>query len=221
MATSIIRSDVRVEGHLSATSMTIPDNSVNNSKIPSDAAIARSKLAQDTFKPYVVPLTDFRVHDALQTVLPGTSANDDLALDGGTFGTSAPTLRTGDVKTATVTRYARALIRLPAEFDDGESVTLRLVAGMLTTVADTSATVDVECYAVDKEGSIGSDLCSTSAKSINSLTFADQDFTIDGSGLVAGDWLDVRITVAVTDSATATAVIAAIASVELLCDVRG
>lgn len=221
MATNTINGDLRVNGDFTSTTMTLPSASVGNAQVKVGAEIARSKLALDSNQKYVVPLTDFRVWDAMNTVLPGTSSNDDLALVGGTLGTSSPTIQTGDVKNTTVTRYARALVALPPEYEDGETVTIRLHAGMITTVASSSATVDVECYKSDKESGVGSDLCSTAAQDINSLTFDDMDFTITPTGLVAGDLLDVRIAIAVSDSATVTAVIGAIGSVELLADVRG
>lgn len=185
-------------------------------------AVARTSLAQDDLKVYPVPFTSLRVHDALQTVLPGTSASDDLGLYGGTFGTSQPLVRTYDVKAAgAVTLYARTQIRLPAEYQAGETVQIRLGAGMVTTVAGVTATADVEAYRVGGDNSLGSDLCATSAQSINSLTFANKSFTITASTLGPGDVLDVRLTVAVNDAATATAVIAALASIDLLCDVKG
>jgi hypothetical protein len=211
-----------VKGHLSATSMSIPSGAVSNTGIAGDAAIARTKLAQETLTKYPIKLTDFRVHDAMQTVLPNPSANDDLGLYGGTFGTDSPMLKTYDVKAAgAVTLYARVLVELPAEYDDAETVEIRIHAEMQTTVADTTATVDVECYESDKEGGISADLCATAAQSINSLVDDDYDFTITATDLVSGDVLDIRIAVAVNDAATGTAVVAAIGSVELLCDIRG
>jgi hypothetical protein len=113
------------------------------------------------------------------------------------------------------------LVQLPPEYDDGETVQIRVHGGMKTTVSDTTATVDVECYESDKERGISADLCTTSAQTINSLTFGDDDFTITATSLVSGDVLDIRITVAITDGATGTAVLGEIGSVELLCDIRG
>lgn len=217
-----IEGDVTVTGHLSANTMTVPDSSVTNSTIKADADIARSKLAQDTLASYMIPWTAFRVFDAYATNLPGTPAADDLGLVGGTFGSASPSLQTEDLKTAGATNNrARFMVQLPPEYDDGETVQIRLHAGMLTTVADTSATIDVECYESNSEAGIGSDLCTTSATTINSLTLADKDFSITASGLVAGDWLDVRITTAVNDAASGTAVKAIIGKVSLLCDIRG
>lgn len=214
--------DVYVAGNLSAGTMNVADNSVTNASVAATAAIARTKLAQDALTCYPVAFTDLRVHDSLNTDLPGTSASDDLGLYGGTFGTDGPLVRTYDVKAAgAVTLYARALVRLPAEYEGGETVQFRLSAGMKTTVSDGTATVDVEACKLDKDGGVGSDLCATAAQSINSLTFADKDFTITATTLSPGDVLDVRFAIAVNDVATATAVIGAIGGIDLLCDVRG
>jgi len=184
-------------------------------------AYARTNLRQDDNAVYAVPMVDLRVWDALATVLPGTSADDDLALVGGTFGSATPKISTGDVKASTVTRYARFQFQLPVEYVAGASVTLRLHAGMTTNAADTSATLDVECYKSDGEAGVGSDLCATTAQDINNTTKADKDFTITATGLSAGDVLDIRLAVAVVDAATDTAVIADIGAIEMLVDIKG
>lgn len=200
----------------------LPSSCVTNANVSSSAAIARSKLAQDALKVYPVPLSDFRVWDAFATALPATSSSDDLGLYTGTWGTDVPTIETGDVKASTITRYARVIIPLPAEYDTAETVVLRASAGMKTTVADTSATIDFEAYRIGRSGLVsGSDIVATAATSINSLTAADKDFTITATTLSPGDMLDVRMKIAVTDAATGTAVIARVGLLELLCDVRG
>lgn len=220
MATDIFNNPVAFTDTVSFVSLTLPSNAVSNSTIVSNAEIGRAKLALET-KKYVIPLTDLRVWDAMQTVLPGTAAADDLALVGGTFGTGSPTIQTGDSKAASTTRRARFLVPLPAEYDPAGTVTIRASAGMVTTVSDTTATIDFEVYESNKATGIGSDLCATAATTINSLTFSDKDFSITAAGLVAGDLLDVRMTIAIVDGATATAVIGAVGSLELLCQVRG
>lgn len=206
----------------SGTISTFPPNVISDSHISSTAAIARSKLAEDSDSVYTVPLTSMRIHDAFQTTLPGTSSGNDLGLVGGTFGSASPSLQTADLATAGATNnYARFLFTLPPEFVSTGSVTVRLHAGMLTTVADGSATVDVECYKSNKEAGIGSDLCTTAATSANSLTLADKDFVITSSGLSAGDTLDIRIASTVTDTGSGTAVIGIIGAVQILLDIKG
>jgi hypothetical protein len=141
----------------------------------------------------------------------------------GTFGTAPPYIGTGDVKNSTVTRYARVGYQLPAEYVAGQSVRLTLHAGMITTVSSGAATVDVECYKMAQDGStgMGSDLVTTAATTIRSLTFGDKDFDITSTALSPGDWLDIRITVNVVDSMTGTAVIGAILAAEMKLDIKG
>jgi hypothetical protein len=179
-------------------------------------------LKQEDLKSYPVLLTNFFVWDSGQPLPATAAASDDLAMSVGTFGTNTPAISSGDCKNATTTRYARTVLSLPPEYVAGETITLRLSAGMLTTVASSSCTVDVEVYLTNRESLVsGSDLCATSATTINSLTFANKDFTITPTSLNPGDQLDVRITIACVDVATGTAVKPTIGSVELLCDVKG
>jgi hypothetical protein len=220
MAADIINNDLVVNGNLSATTMSLAASSVTNDTVSASAAIGRAKLALET-KKYDIPLTEFRVWDAVATTLSGTPASYDLGLVGGTFATDAPIISSGDCKNTTTTRYARAFVRLPAEYDSAGTVTIRLSAGMKTTVGSSTCTIDVEARKFDKASLVGSDLCATAATTINSLTFGDKDFSITSAGLVAGDILDVRVAILITDVATATAVIGAFASAELLCQVRG
>jgi hypothetical protein len=182
--------------------------------------VKRTSIEQTADAIFAVPLDSLRVHDALATNLPGTAADDDLALVGGTFGSASPKVSSGDVKAAGCTRYARFQFQLPAEYDAGQTVTLRASAGMTTTPADGSATLDFEVYKSDREAGIGSDLCGTAAQSINSTAWADKSFTITPTGLTAGDVLDVRMTITVVDTATGTAVIADVGAIEMLIDIR-
>ncbi len=184
--------------------------------------LSRANLAQDTLKPYTIPWTAWRIHDALASNLPGTSASANLGLIGGTFASASPSIQTSDLQSAGATsRYARAQIPLPAEYDDGETVVLRFHAGMVTTIADNTCTLDVQAYETDEEVGISADLCATGATTMNSLVFADIDFTITAAALVAGDLLDVRILIACNDAAASTAVLATIGAAQLLCDIKG
>jgi len=202
--------DVLVLGNLQYTGSLLP-------------GVARSGLTQDTSQSYWLPWDGFRVWDAVATNLPATPASDDLGLIGGTWGTGVPSIQTGDLKAAgSTTRYARCQFQLPPEYVTGTGLVLRLHAGMITTIAGTAATVDVEVYKSGKEFLVsGSDLCATAATSINSTTLADKDFAITGTGLVAGDQLDIRIAILVNDAASGTNVIGCIGSAEILLSIRG
>lgn len=192
---------------------------------PADAISAQNRataLIQEDLARFPILWEALRVWDAYATNLPGTAAADDLALVGGTFGTNPPRVQAGDLKAAGATdRYARFAARLPECYVAGQTVNLVISAGMLTTVADVSCTVDVECYQVDKAGGISADLCATAAQTINNLTPAEKSFAITPTALEPGDLLDVRIKIACNDAATATAVTPSIASIDLACDIKG
>jgi hypothetical protein len=166
---------------------------------------------------------DCRVHDNLAALLPVAGATDDLGNVPGTVGTTAPSLQTEDLKAAGATdNKAAFFLKVPDWYLPGSTLTLVCNAGMITTVSDTTATLDVECWVPDyanADGTVSSDLCLTAAQSINSLTFADKSFTIDddvaGHEIAPGDILQFRITTAVNDGATGTAVIAAIRKIHL------
>ena len=132
-------------------------------------------------------------------------------------------LATADLKNAGATNnYARGRFTLPPEYETGQTVKIRLRAGMKTTVASASATVDVEAFISDKFGAVsGGDLVTTAATTCNSLTPGDKDFDLTATNLAPGVTIDFRITSAVNDSGTGTAVIVAIGAVQFLLDIRG
>lgn len=184
-------------------------------------AVGRSNFTQDDAAVYAVPLTSLRVHDAMQTNLPATAANDDMGLITGTPGTDAPTLQGVDFGGASSDEKGAFEFVLPAEYVSGETVTVRVRAAMLTTVSDGTATVDVECWEAAGDGSVGADLCATAAQSINSLTPANKDFTITPTGLVAGDRLIVRLSFGGSDVGNVGVMIPEITAVQLLLDIKG
>lgn len=200
---------------------TIPANELVNSQLSTTANIERTKLATET-KKVNIPIELLRVHDAFQTSLPTTAATDDLAMIIGTFGTDAIVVQSSDGKATTITQYARFTFRLPDNYVDGDPISLAAYAGMKTTISDTTATIDFSAYKKDvATGLVGADLVTTPATTINSLTAAVKEFAITPTGLVNGDELDVRVAVAITDGATATAVIGRIMKLYMLVSVKG
>lgn len=180
-----------------------------------------TEMAKLTYAVYPIPWTAWRESTAYATTLPSAGTSTFLGLYGGTFGTNQPSIQTGDFKTTTISRAARVMISLPERYVAGDTVQLRFGAGMLTTVADGSCTLAVAAYRIGKDYSIGSQICPTGAQSINSLTASNKTFTITASTLNPGDVLDVQITIAGVDTATGTAVNAAIFGADLLCNIQG
>jgi hypothetical protein len=148
---------------------------------------------------------------------------DDLAITSGAFATGLPYIHSGDVHgQGSVTKYARTTFTLPPEYVSAAALQFRLASGMLTTVADTSATILCECYKTARNTlKTGSQLVSTSASSINSLSFVEKTFDVSATGLVAGDVLDIRVTMTINDAGGSTVVDGAIAHAEALLTIKG
>jgi hypothetical protein len=200
----------------------IPDGQAPGSFLAANADVQPAQLAQRVLQGFPVALTSARQWDAMATNLPATAATDDLGLVTGTPGTNAPKITTGDVKALGPTSRKLAFeLPVPANYEDGQTIQLVVRTGMETTVADVSATVDVEAWKPNGSGGVGSDLITTSALTTNSLTPSDKTFVIDGSALLKGEKLICVVTFAVNDAATATAVIGAIYSIDFKCDTRG
>ena len=168
-------------------------------------------------EPHAIPVHEWRKTDGV-TINPVTAATTNFGVVYGTDGTDFPHLETIDGKNTTTAVVSRCVVKLPSNYVAGSAVTLRARCGMKTTVASNSAatTIDFNVYSNAGTANTGSaDLCETAAQSINSLTAANYDFVITPTGLVAGQDLHVKMTLTVTDSATATAVIGTVNHVEL------
>lgn len=142
-------------------------------------------------------------------LLPTAGTADDLGFYQGTHGTDVPYIGTGDVKNTTTSRKCRFTFSLPPEYVAGGAVIILARAGMKTTVASTTATIDFTAYKANGTVITGTDLVETVAQSINSITFDDIAFSLTPTGLLPGDEFDVVCTVDIADTATATAVIGA------------
>lgn len=183
--------------------------------------VARTDLDQDNLEPHGIPLESWQTSSLQQ--LPATPSTPDLGIVAGTHGSATPSIQTEDLKAAgaTTSKMRRTFV-VPYNYVAGETIQFVVHAGMLTTVADVAATLDVEAFLSDTEAGVdGSDLCSTAAQDINSLTLADFTFTLDGTSLQAGDQIDIEVTVTVNDSATGTAVKAIIGETKVLLDSKG
>lgn len=186
-----------------------------------DDQIARAKLTREDLAEVAIPLHQARVHDNLTALLPQTAATDDLAFIEGTWTSDAPTIQTSDADNTTVTQKCRFIIPITNDYIEGETITVRVRAGMLTTIASASATLDLEAYVWDGDGSVGSDLGVDGAKDINSLTIAAKDFPINATSIVHGDVLDMVLTIAITDASAGSANTGVISKVAILRDIRG
>ena len=165
---------------------------------------------------YKLPMDDARVHDSIDDVLPATAAADDMAIITGTPGTDAPTLQGVDFGGTTSDEKCAFEFIIPPEYRAGSAITVRCKAGILTTVADDSLTLDCECWKDAGDGTVGDDICATAAQDANSLTMANLDFTITPTGVVPGDRLIIRLSFAGTDAGNLGVMIPEIQNVAVL-----
>lgn len=192
--------------------------SVTYSTIP---LLERSEMATEENAVYSIPLSWFRQWDDQAVNLPAAATADDLGFVTGTLGTHGPNITAGDIGGTSSTRYARCQVALPVEYKAGGALTIRVKAGMQTTIADTSCTVDFQVYRVARDTTVGADICATAATTINSTTFADKTFTITPTTLSPGDLLDIRMAIIYVDGGDAGVMTPTVAACELLASIRG
>lgn len=144
---------------------------------------------------FAFPFIFAKKWDDLTLDLPEAAASDDLGLEPGTFGISAPKVSTGNVGGTGCTRYLRFQKAVPIEYNTTASVTLK--AGMEGSVANGSAKVDIEVYRVEAPTV---DICQTGEQDMNNLTAAEKTFNLDASGLSDGQLIDIRIKIQIADS---------------------
>lgn len=223
MARNQIHGDFDVTGTFTAGNVVLPANSVrSDAAIQAGADIAHTKLAQRVLSSFPLRVEDWRVWNDPRAVLPNAAGGfDDLYIDDGTWGTNAWLIKSDDSGATSVTQYAARSVAIPFEYEDGQTLTIRIPCAM-QVIADDTATIDVECYASDGDGTLSADLCATVATSFNSTDWANKDFVITPATLTASMVLFIRITVAIVDAATAADhVTALISDAALLCDTRG
>ena len=206
---------------LTGVQITLPDGGINNIDIAANANIETTKMEQRVLAEHIVPRDAFRVWDAITTNAVSAAASDDLGLVTGTWGSAVNKITAGDCKAlGATTRRIYFSVPVPPNYDDGQTIQLRFRAKMETTVSDGSCTIDAEAY-IANDATLTSDLVSTAAQSMNSLTASGYSFTLASGSIDPGDLLEVRLTIVCTDTATATAVTPAVYEVALLCDTRG
>lgn len=194
----------------------VAGNLIVNGALP---AIARTSLTQESYSSFPIEMERARVFDAYSTfIITAGATDDDLGWStGGTYGVDVPYITAGNVRTVSKTRRARILYQVPMNYVAYQAARIAFYCGMITTVADTSCTIDCEAFKVGTGGLVsGTDLVSTVATTMNggpAGTFANVNFDLIVTGLNPGDWLDIRFTIANVDGATVGAVIPAISKI--------
>ena len=201
--------------NLSLTSFTVPDPNICT------GGWYRTQMQQ-----YLAQVFDLPAHtwlkDGAAPAAIGTPAGTSLGLLGGTFGTNGISVASVDEASnaGAHTCYAVRNFVLPHNYKADGAIQLTFV-GVMATAADASSNADVEAFLLGSDGDpTGSDLVSTSAQAITD-TAGVKTFTIDGTGLSAGDELALRISTIINDAATGSGVIAHLKKIRMLLTTQG
>lgn len=208
-----IDENVKIGGGFGATGVTISAAGV----IQGDGAATFEQVAAAV---YPIPLDAIMKND-MRTPLAAAGDATNLGIVGNTHGTSSTYLVSTAYNNTNGSETARFLFVLPPEYDDGETVTIRVHAHVDTTPYATTATADIECFVPDGEKGISGELCTTVAQDINSATWADHDFTITPTTLTSGDILDIELTIAGNDGGGAANKSMEVGAVQILLDIKG
>lgn len=223
MATLSSLRDARLLGEISmasADSVTYKNASIPGTALQSAANVNRSQLIQEDAAVYALELETWRVTGtgALLGTTAGTPSGA-FGLTYGTHGSASPKIVGESASGNSKTNTCRRLYTLPPEYQEAETVTLRVHA-RITADANTSETIDAEVYETDGEAGVGSDICATAAQTLTT-SFASYDFTITATTLTAGDTLDIELTGVADDTGGAAGAVIEIGEVFLLLDIRG
>lgn len=216
---------INVAAQAGAVTYTIPDAAASASFVllatPQGTAgrLVRADLLQESLVIHPVPLTEARQVAVLSAGIPAADDATSPGLVNGTYLTSNPSIQTNDVKAAGAqTRNFRFLYPVPEHYVAGQPVTVSVNAGMTTTIADTTATLAVD---VARQAAPSVNIGPGGTVTINSLTAGAKTFSLTATSIVVGDVLDVRVTLAINDAATATAVIGTVNTISMLLATKG
>ncbi len=204
---------------LGANAGAIPSTGVANAHVADDAAIARSKLAQEAYATYLQGLCLCRQADG--TPLPATAAGGSFGIDSGGWGTGTLKLKAEEANSNQKTDTLLVEFCLPPEYVDGAAVKLALSAKYNTAGSPTltTKTIDVECYEGSGLGGVGADICATAAITLTD-SWATCEFTITPTALVAGDMLQVLIQTDLVETG-GVAAWAEIGKIRVACNIKG
>lgn len=168
------------------------------------ATAQRSKVTPEASQPLTIPLVHWRDEDGAP-LTPGTPSAGDFAIVLGGWGAGTAVLEGEAANNNTKTSTMTTTWAVPQNFEKstytGAAKALSLVIPARVSVgAATSATLDVQVYKSDADGTVGSDLYTGAALDINSTSWANQTFSLVATNLEPGDELIVIVRAIVNDA---------------------
>jgi hypothetical protein len=180
------------------TSAKIVNGAIVDADVNANAAIARSKLAEDALQMYGIPISRLRQVTGIQLAATETAGNFYEVVSANVF------LAKGEVTdNETETSVTQFQFILPPDYVAAGDVTIRIPCAIVKTGSptDNGSTIDVAVFE-QSNGTVGADLSTTTAAATFAAldTWYNKDFVITAAGLVAGDIINVVITAAIIDS---------------------
>jgi len=182
----------------------------------------RAKLITETSARYQLPLMSWRDYDgsAMKTSAESPTTSDFYIVAPG-MGAGTRYIRGADAISNTKTSTTQREFCLPPEYVAGTDIELNIHARYTGAGTAGTKTIDAEVYELTDAGAVGADL---NEDGIEDLTagFADTaGFTIDGSGLAAGDMLMLVIQAVLQETVGSDTIHVEIGSIELQLSVKG
>ncbi len=181
---------------------------------------ARANLGTDSLAVHYLRLTDMLTHATMVALgsAAGTPAGD-CGLTPGTAGTNSPLIKGEAASGNSKSDAFRFLYPLPIDYVAGGSIKIRIRANMTGNV-NTAQTVVAAAYLAGGDGTVGSNLVTTAAQTLTT-SMVDYDFVVTPSGLVAGNVLDVLVTLVANDTGGTSNKLAQVGQVAVLHDSQG
>lgn len=184
--------DIETSGIVNAGSLKVAGTSIN----AANASLADVNATADELNqlvgittgtvPYGLPLSTARAYNAWKDALGDTPTGGVLGLADTVGSVAKSTASNGDSQDDA----AVFLFPLPNLYVSGAAITVRIRAKKDTTAGTVADKVDLVAKLVGD--TLGSELCTTAAQSITT-SYANYDFTVDPTGLVAGDILALEV----------------------------
>lgn len=133
-----------------------------------------------------IPLAELRKTSAMKDALADAAGTNLLGL----ADAAGSVLSGTQTNNTSVAESASLIYVLPPNYVAGEAITVRARA-KVSAARFVSATVDVIAKKIT-DGALGADICATAAQALTT-DYANYDFTITPTGLVAGDSLQLDI----------------------------
>jgi len=215
--------NINIAAQAGARTYTMPDagGSANIVLLTSAQAVAgtltRADLTEEALAVYGLPATAVKQVTGIPLSASESAGTFNLDI------TSDVWLIQGEIaNNETETSEGAFQFVLPPEYVSGGDVTVRIKNRMvLGAGTDNGSTLDVEVFEQDGNGAVGADLCTTTAVTYaGASAWQTTDFVVTGSGLVAGDILNIVITTNVVESASSD-IHAELDGLALLLDIKG